>query len=60
MQTVEFKHETGKKVTMANGQVEGIVTGNFIDKSGEKETLVEYFDKSGARQRHYIPENEVE
>ena len=60
MQTVAFKHALNAKVKVMSGQIEGTVVGLFIDKSGNKDCLVEYFDKNGAYQRHYLPENAVE
>ena len=60
MQTVEFKHTLNAKVKVMSGQIEGTVVGLYIDKSGNKDCLVEYFDKNGAYQRHYLPENAVE
>ena len=60
MQTVDFKHALNAKVKVMGGQIECTVTGLFIDKNGSKDCLVEYFDKNGAYQRHYIPETDVE
>ena len=60
METVEFKHTLNAKVKVMHGQLDATVVGLFIDKSGSKDCLVEYFDKNGAYQRHYVPDNDVE
>ena len=60
METVAFKHTLNAKVKVMSGQLDATVVGLFIDKSGNKDCLVEYFDKNGAYQRHYIPEADVE
>lgn len=60
MQTVEFKHEIGKKVTIKVSGRPGTVTGNYIGKSGQKEALVDYADANGVIHREYITEDEVE
>ena len=60
MQTVEFKHAIGKKVTInANGR-NGTVTGNYIGKYGQKEAFVTYADENGVIHSEYITEDEVE
>lgn len=60
MQTVEFKHEIGKRITVKANGLPGIVTGNYLGKYGQKETLVDYADKNGVIHREYITEDEVE
>ncbi len=60
MQTVEFKHEIGKRVTIHANRLHGIVVGNYLGKYGQKEVLVDYADKNGLIHREYITEDEVE
>lgn len=60
METVAFKHTLNAKVKVMSGQLDATVVGLFIDKSGNKDCLVEYFDKNSAYQRHCLPENAVE
>lgn len=60
MQTVEFKHETGKRVTIKTNNCKGTVEGNFSGRYGQVEVFVCYADTSGALHREYIPEDDLE
>lgn len=60
MQTVEFKHEIGKRVTIKANNRQGIVLGNYLGKYGQKEALIDYADANGVIHREYITEDEAE
>lgn len=60
MQTVEFKHEVGKRVKVKINQATGYVVGLYLGKYGQKEVLVDYPDTNGQIHREYITEDEVE